>query len=234
MGGNVKTQVTPRSVNCRGRDRNLTRRSDVGKRTYSKRGRTPEEAFWLKVDRRGPDDCWPWLASLNPEGYGNLRVNGKLVRAHRFAYELLVGPIPEGLTLDHTCHNSDPNCAGGSPCRHRRCVNPRHLEPATKRQNTLNSPVAIPANNARKDRCPKGHSYAPREDGSRYCPQCRYERRVASGERTGGYGYLGPLAERTHCPHGHPWSEANTGRRKGGSRYCKECSRQRARRHHRS
>ena len=55
------------------------------------------ERFWSKVDKRGPDDCWPWLGTLEPTGYGQFFTNGtpRLAKAHRFAYELVVGPIPE-------------------------------------------------------------------------------------------------------------------------------------------
>lgn len=80
------------------------------------------ERFWSKVDRDGgPDCCWPWLAA-RANGYGKFYVDGRMVRAHRFAYELLVGPIPEGLVLDHLCAVTF-------------CVNPAHLEPVTQREN---------------------------------------------------------------------------------------------------
>lgn len=59
------------------------------------------EPFWDKVDRTGgPDACWPWLRHLSTGGYGRQ----DKIAAHRMAYELLVGPIPEGLELDHLCH----------------------------------------------------------------------------------------------------------------------------------
>jgi hypothetical protein len=81
------------------------------------------------------DDCWFWTASLDGKGYGQLNVNRRPRRAHRLVYELLVGPIPARLQLDHLCHNRDTTCAGGPSCRHRRCVNPAHLEPVTNAQN---------------------------------------------------------------------------------------------------
>lgn len=55
--------------------------------------------------------------------------------AHRAAYELLVGPIPEGLQIDHVCHSRDLACAGGWHDPHKACVNPRHLEPVTHAEN---------------------------------------------------------------------------------------------------
>jgi len=88
------------------------------------------------------------MAAKTPDGYGRFTVSGNepvvRVNAHRFAYELLVGPIPKGLTLDHLCRN-------------RGCVNPAHLEPVTSKVNTLRSPIQVAATNARKTHCPEGH-----------------------------------------------------------------------------
>ena len=65
--------------------------------------------FWAKVDRSGgPDACWPWLGRLYG-GYGSFGGVG----AHRVAYELLRGAIPEGRHVDHRCHTDDPTCQGG-------------------------------------------------------------------------------------------------------------------------
>lgn len=80
--------------------------------------------FWSKVDKG--DDCWVWTGWTDRDGYGALDVGGKFTRAHRFAYEELVGPIPEGLTIDHLC-------------RVKHCVNPAHLEPVTAEENTRRS-----------------------------------------------------------------------------------------------
>jgi hypothetical protein len=82
------------------------------------------ERFWSKVDRSG-DACWPWLAAITSTGYGAIRVDGTLRKAHRVAYELEVGPIPEGMQLDHQCHN-------------RACVRPSHLNAVTNQQNGEN------------------------------------------------------------------------------------------------
>lgn len=95
-----------------------------------------ERRFWAQVDRRGPDECWPWLGCCQKNGYGIYGVTGNGSRlAHRIAYRYVIGPIPAGLVLDHLCHTADPQCADTSDCPHRRCVNPEHLEPVTRREN---------------------------------------------------------------------------------------------------
>lgn len=90
--------------------------------------RSLEHRFWLKVERRGPDECWPWRANENGHGYGILFVKKVAgmptwVYAHRLAYEIAHGSIPDGLTINHLC-------------RIRSCVNPAHLEPVTGAENT--------------------------------------------------------------------------------------------------
>lgn len=77
--------------------------------------------FFTRLDITG--FCWLWRGKLNDKGYGRTSFKGRSTGAHRKAYELLVGPIPEGLTLDHIC-------------RIRHCVNPDHLEPVTQAENT--------------------------------------------------------------------------------------------------
>jgi len=79
-----------------------------------------ERRFWSYVEKT--ETCWLWTGHLTDDGYGRLGINGQLVLAHRFAYELLVGPIPEGLHLDHLC-------------RVRHCVKPDDLEPVTPAEN---------------------------------------------------------------------------------------------------
>ncbi len=84
--------------------------------------KTAEERFWDKVERT--ETCWFWRGACNEKGYGYFHWDGHWRKAHRFAYELLIGPIPEGLTIDHLCF-----------VRH--CVNPVHMEPVTLRENIL-------------------------------------------------------------------------------------------------
>lgn len=122
------------------------------------------DAFWVKVEKT--EGCWLWMAGRQPNGYGRLRLDGKAVYAHRFAYELLIGPIPKGLQIDHLC-------------RVRHCVNPTHLEPVTHRENTLRG-EAITAIHARKTHCPQGHPYdagntyrEPLRPWGRACRECK-------------------------------------------------------------
>lgn len=92
---------------------------------------TLEERFWAKVDKRGDDECWLWLATKGGRdykegnGYGYIDHLGKNKRAHRVSYEMHIGEIPPGLQIDHKCH-------------HRSCVNPSHLRLATQSQNSMN------------------------------------------------------------------------------------------------
>lgn len=81
------------------------------------------ERLWRRVQRT--DTCWLWTGALMNGGYpGTIRDGERRVMAHRLAYELAHGPIPDGLELDHLC-------------RVRRCVRPSHLEPVTPRINTV-------------------------------------------------------------------------------------------------
>ena len=133
------------------------------------------DRFWAKVEKA--EDCWTWLG-YKRGGYGRFAPRHRLdLAAHRVAYELLVGPIPEGLTLDHLCH-TESDCLGGDDCPHRSCVNPDHLEPVTMRENTLRTTNNIVGINARKTHCKYDHELSgdnliTYRNGQRACRTCK-------------------------------------------------------------
>lgn len=106
-------------------------------------GKSLEEKFWPKVSVT--PSCWNWTACKHRDGHGKIGHNGKTLYAHRVSYELLIGPIPEGLILDHLCRNPA-------------CVNPDHLEPVTVKINNNRgiSPMAL---QLLITHCPEGHEY---------------------------------------------------------------------------
>lgn len=126
-----------------------------------------DKRFWEHVMPEPNSGCWIWTASLDKRGYGQFNSH-KIVKAHRFSYEMRHGLIPHNYGLDHKC-------------RVRCCVNPDHLEPVTQRENTLRGEGPC-AKHARKTHCPQGHAYA--EHGvivgvrERRCKICH-----AAGER---------------------------------------------------
>jgi hypothetical protein len=82
-----------------------------------------ETLFWRKVDKSG--DCWEWTASKDSSGYGTFRNGPRTVGAHKYSFELVNGPVPAGMEVDHRCHNEG-------------CVNPDHLRALIRKHNKEN------------------------------------------------------------------------------------------------
>lgn len=137
--------------------------------------RPPIERFMEKVVATY-DGCWEWTAYVGNSGYGRFYVDDRGALAHRWSYEFHVGPIPDGLVLDHLCRN-------------RKCVNPEHLEPVTLSENVLRG--TSPEVNRERFRaithCPQGHPYSDDNTyvnrGSRCCRICKRANARASYER---------------------------------------------------
>ena len=134
------------------------------------------QARMEKFTRIDPGGCWEWIGGKVQGGYGVLPMNTAADRAahssrlaHRISYEIHVGPIPDGLTIDHLCGNPS-------------CVNPAHLEPVTMRENIRRATFA------NKTHCANGHEYTPENtyvmpSGYRDCRRCIYLRSRARHNR---------------------------------------------------
>jgi hypothetical protein len=136
---------------------------------------TPEDRFWAKVMGGDFRDCWAWTAAIKQSsGYGAFQVGGKTRYAHRVAYEFMIGPIPDGLELDHLCGQ-------------RACVNPWHLEPVTGLVNSRRGRQT----RATDTHCANGHEWTAEtimfRGGYRKCRECylitQFHMRVARHRR---------------------------------------------------
>lgn len=123
------------------------------------------ERFWSRVRRT--DGCWIWEGSIHPLGYGRFYLDGKMQKAHRAAYQLAKGPIPEGAHILHSCDNPP-------------CVNPAHLRAGSHSDNMRDMVNKGRANRpeSKKTHCPQGHPYDSENTyvtpiGHRQCRTCR-------------------------------------------------------------
>lgn len=170
-----------------------------------------------RVEPEPMSGCWLWTGELH-RGYGTLELNKRRWRAHRLVYELLVGPVPEGLELDHLCRN-------------KACVSPWHLEAVTHWENCERAKEArnagIRAVAATITHCPQGHEYTEAttyirpSNGWRSCKTCSDARNAARPSTAG--------PAKTHCPHGHPYEGSNVYYDNRGRRRCRTCSREKNR-----
>ena len=134
-----------------------------------------QRLFWDKVNKHTESGCWEWTGQVpKKRGYGIWAIT---VVAHRISYELVKGPIPDGLVLDHLCRN-------------RRCVNPDHLEPVTIRENLLRGDNWV-ASLMKQKACAKGHPLEMNAAGTfRICRICHAERmRKWRAKKKSGAGF---------------------------------------------
>lgn len=121
--------------------------------------------FWRKVTVGDTDDCWLWKGVPSTKWYGGFGLAGKVIQAHRLAYQMLVGPIPKGQCIDHLCQE-------------KHCVNPKHMELVTRAENVMRGD-SVPAKNGRKTHCNRGHPlsgdnlYSAPSNNKRYCRKCQ-------------------------------------------------------------
>jgi HNH endonuclease len=147
--------------------------------------RAPAILLFLRRISKQENGCWHWTGAISEKGYGVMLLPGtnRLIGVHRFSFEYFKGPIPEGLELDHICH--DPQeCRKGNKCLHRRCANPDHLVVSTHGDNVRRAyltigKAAIAAWEKKKSRthCQNGHEYTPERthfttSGTRICREC--------------------------------------------------------------
>lgn len=183
----------------------------------SKTGPKPRpvaERFFEKIAPKNENGCIEWTAGTNGVGYGIIHLGRdggfKKVYAHRWHYEYMKGPIPEGLHLDHLCRNT-------------LCVNPEHLEPVTVRENLIRG-VGFSGVNARKTHCIRGHELTGDNlyvypNGGRYCRACERHRDREKRSK------MPPRPKQEFCKRGHPLSGENLYTPPSGRRVCRECKR---------
>lgn len=133
---------------------------------------TPAARFWPKVNTQGV--CWEWTAGKYADGYGQFNTGQGKTAAHRWAWEYLIGPVPEGTELDHLCRNVA-------------CVNPDHLEPVTHGENVRRGAASLRRRS--QTSCAQGHPYDAENThttgGRRQCRACNREAQRRSRARKG-------------------------------------------------
>lgn len=123
----------------------------------------PYDRFLLHVEVQA-DGCWYWTGYVQPNGYGRARLGDRWDVVHRLMWEVVNGPIPEGMDVGHKCH--DEAAAAGlcqfednSDCPHRKCINPSDLKLETRGENLRASALTQAAINSSKTECKRGHPF---------------------------------------------------------------------------
>ena len=166
--------------------------------------------------------CWFWTGAsctgkFTNNVYGKVGFTGKTISSHKLSYELLVGPISEGLELDHLCKNT-------------LCCNPHHLEPVTHAENCRRGNSG--KHMSSRTHCPQGHEYTPENTylyrNTRTCRICAREKALRHYHNKWDGKLREPNGDKTHCLNGHEFTPENIYMHEG-SRYCRACKRQRSR-----
>lgn len=145
----------------------------------TKRGLSVEERLLANLTKDDETRCWIWGKPEYKNRYPRIKIGDDIPVAHRVAYEVWIGPIPEGYDIGHKCHDEAAAlglCAGGDFCIHHLCCNPEHLKAEPHGANLLSSPLTAAARNAAKTHCKRGHEFTPEntgvKGGCRFCRTC--------------------------------------------------------------
>jgi hypothetical protein len=192
---------------------------------YTGSMRTPLVRLMEKLSIDAASGCWTYTGSERSQGYGLFLYEGNRVSAHRAAYMILVGAIPDSGVVHHLCRN-------------RRCCNPAHLQLTTPSEHPLLDPTIV-QKNKEKTHCIRGHEFTPENtyvfSEGRACRECRRLEKAARWDRE--HPGSGPHnRSKTHCVNGHEFTPENTKYSPlpngGQRRSCRECSRQATARYH--
>jgi hypothetical protein len=189
----------------------------------------------LANGERTPEGCLLWKGYMNGLGYGRVKVEGRVWVVHRYVWTKMRGPIPDGMTLDHTCHNEAAALGlcvvAEGLCPHRRCYELDHLRITTQRENWLAGRQGGAAKWRGLTHCLRGHPFDEANttrlsNGNRLCKTC--SRMRAEKYRAARRAAQPPKEPDLYCPRGHLRSEHQR-RTYRGIPYCLACLREKTR-----